>query len=166
MSNKNKYWDKPTSPPPPLFAGDKEKKFVRQTTNQLLEQIIGQEIVYYPIDLNNTNFHTLYKEAIQKVFCSPIHVYVLVEYSGQQTETNSYGIDKKESPIVVHFHHKRLTDDVNLYVREGDYIFYNNSYYEIVDLNEPRLMFGQSNYQVEVSATCIRAREEIFNGKS
>jgi len=159
-------WDKPSSPPPPLFVGDKEKKYVRQITNQVLEQIIGQEIVYYPLDLENTQFHPLYKEAIQKVFLSPVHVYVLVEYKGQKTETNNYGIDKKESPIIIHFHHRRLIEDANLFVREGDFIFYNDSYYEIVDLNEPRLMFGQSNYQVEISAICIRAREEVFDGKS
>ena len=166
MSNKNNKWENLAAPPSPLFFGKKERDFVKQTTDQLVECVIGQNVIYYPIDTDKSNFHPLYGEALNKIFSSPIHIYVLVEWKGQQTDTTNYGIDRKSSPIVVHFHTRRLVDDQDLFVREGDFIYYNSEYWEIVNLIEPRLMFGQDDFKVEISADCIRAREENFNGKT
>ena len=72
------------------------------------------------------------------------------------------GLDKQVS-ITVHFHKRRLTDDQNLYVREGDFVLYGNIYYEIVELNEPKQIFGQNDHKVEISAKCIRSREGLFD---
>ncbi len=143
MSNKNNKWENLSSPPPRMFFGKKERDFTKQTTDQLVEIVIGQEIVYFPIDVEKTNFHSLYGEAIEKVFLSPIHIYALVEYQGQETLTTNYGIDKKSSPIKIHFSKKRLVDDQNVFVNQGDFVQYGNDIYEIVDLNEPNEMFGQ-----------------------
>ena len=38
-------------------------------------------------------------------------------------------------------------------------------YYEIVNLNEPKLLFGQEDHKLEISAKCIRAREGLFDAK-
>ena len=59
MSTKNK-WSQPDSPPPPLFTGKKERDLVKQVNDELIEKVIGQKIVYYPIDVDRTNFHDLY----------------------------------------------------------------------------------------------------------
>ena len=66
--------------------------------------------------------------------------------------------------ITVHFHHRRLTEDQNLFVREGDFVLYGEKFYEIVMLKEPKELFGQVDRQIEVSAECIRAREGVFDG--
>jgi len=50
-------------------------------------------------------------------------------------------------------------------VREGDFIAYGCNYYEILNLIEPREMFGQVNNKVEISAKCLQARKDIFNGQ-
>ena len=68
MSNDNK-WSQPDAPPPPLFTGKKERDLVKQVNDELIERVIGQTIVYYPIDMGTTNFHSLYGEAVQKNFC-------------------------------------------------------------------------------------------------
>lgn len=164
MSNKNNKWERLTAPNPPLFFGKKEREFVKSTTDQLVECVIGQQILYFPIDIERTNYHKLYGEAIEKVFLSPVHAYVLVEFGGQSTENTNYGIDKKSSPIKVHFHKKRISEDQDLWVREGDFLQYGDNFYEIVDLNELKEMFGQNDFKVEITAICIKAREENFNG--
>ena len=38
-------------------------------------------------------------------------------------------------------------------------------FYEIVTTVQPRRLFGQDEYQVEISATCIEARSGVFNGQ-
>jgi len=64
---------------------------------------------------------------------------------------------------LVHFHKRRLEEDQDLYVREGDFVLYNDYYYEIVKLSEPKLLFGQANREFEIAATCKRARKGLFD---
>ena len=74
MSDDNK-WEQPAAPPPPLFTGKKEKDLVKQVNDEIIERVVGQTVVYYPISLDHTNFHDLYGEAIEKSFLNPVRVY-------------------------------------------------------------------------------------------
>jgi len=159
MSNK---WEQPTQPPPPLFFGKKERDLVKQVNDELIERVIGQQILYYPIDMQHTNFHSLYGEAIKKTFLSPIRVYALIMWGGHETETTNLGIDRRPS-VIVHFHKRRLTKDQDLFVREGDFVYYGADFFEIVALNEPRQLFGQVDFKVEIEATCVKARKGLFD---
>jgi hypothetical protein len=157
-------WSQPDAPPPPLFVGEKERNLVKQVNDELIERVIGQQIAYYPIDLEASNFHDLYGEAIKKTFLPPVRVYALVAWEGSQTDMQSHGVDKM-AQLTVHFHKRRLTEDQNLFVREGDFLLYGKYYYEIVSLAEPRELFGQADHRLEISAKCIRAREGLFDGQ-
>ena len=162
MADKNK-WSQPDAPPPPLFIGQKERDLVKQVNDELIERVIGQQVLYYPIDIDTTDFHPLYGEAIKKNFLPPVRVHALVEWEGVETTTDSYGLDKSAS-IVIHFHKRRLTVDQDLYVREGDFVAYGDNYYEIVTLKEPKEIFGQADRRMEISAKCIKARKGLFDG--
>ena len=156
-------WEQPASPPPPLFLGKKERDLVKQVNDELIERVIGQTIAYYPIDIEKTNFHDLYGEALTKTFLPPVRVNALVEFDGITTKYSSnIGLDK-ESSITIHFHKRRLTEDQDLYVREGDFVLYGKILYEIVTLSEPKQLFGQIDHLLEISAKCIRAREGLFD---
>jgi len=158
-------WKQPEQPPPPLFTGKKERDLVKQVNDELIERVIGQQILYYPISLEHTNFHPLYGEAIEKTFLPPIRVYALVTWEELQTSwLSNVGVDKKAS-INVHFHKRRLTEDQDLYVRVGDFVSYGDIYYEIANLSEPKQLFGQPQHRMEISAKCIRARKGLFDAK-
>ena len=162
MSNK---WDRPAQPPPPLFLGEKEKNLVKQVNDEIIERVVGQQVLYFAIDMETTNFHSLYGEAIEKNFLHPIRVYALVEYGGVETSfMESVGHDKKTT-IKVNFHKRRLTEDQNLFVREGDFVRYGEIFYEIVKTNEPKQLFGQIDSRFEITADCIRARDGLFNAE-
>jgi hypothetical protein len=164
MAKKKDKWTQPEAPPPPLFTGKKEKDLVKQINDEIIERVIGQAILYYPISVEHTNFHPLYGEAIRKTFLPPVHVNVLVSWDGYKTTTNNFGIDRRPS-ITVHFHKRRLVEDQDLFVHEGDFILYDSSYFEIVTLLEPKLVFGDANSTMEIAAKCIKAREGIFDAK-
>ena len=156
-------WTQPTNPPPPLFVGQKEKDLVKQVNDELIERVIGQQVLYYAIDTERTNYHDLYGEALKKTFLSPVRVYALVEWEEfTSTYSQNIGIDQNAS-IVVHFHKRRLTEDQNLYVRQGDFVLYNDVFYEIMTLAEPTQLFGQPDTMIEISAKCVRAREGLFD---
>jgi hypothetical protein len=158
----NNKWQKPKSPPPQLFFNNKERDLVKQVNDELIERVIGQEILYFPIDLNSSNFHPLYGESIEKTFLSPIRVYALIEWEGNTTNASNGVIDRRSS-ITIHFHSRRLQEDQDIYVQEGDFVRYGEDFYEIVELNRPRLVFGDIGKKLEVSAKCVSAREDLFN---
>ena len=164
MADKSNKWTRPANPPPPLFLGQKERNLVKQVNDELIERVIGQTIVYYPISMEHTNFHSLYGEAIKKTFLPPIRVQALVEWQGTSTTMSGYGLDKTGT-INVHFHKRRLTEDQDVNVQEGDFVLYGDKLYEIVTLAQPRELFGQTAHKVEISATCIEARSGVFDTK-
>ena len=165
MSKNDNKWSQPTQPPPPMFAGEKERDLVKQVNDELIERVIGQTIAYYPIDYNTTRFHPLYGEAIDKNFLPPIRVQALFDWNGISTNySDKIGVDKV-SEITIHFHKRRLTEDQDLFVREGDFVLYGGIYYQIMTLGQPKRLFGQVEYKLEISAKCIRAREGLFNGE-
>jgi len=156
-------WKRPDNPPPPLFLGKKERDLVKQVNDELIEKVIGQQILYYSIDLTTTNFHDLYGEAIEKTYLPPVRVYALVEFTSEETSyLENAGLDKSWE-IVIHFHRRRLTEDQDLYVREGDFVLYGDYYYEIVKLSESKKLFGQVEHSFEIAATCKRARKGLFD---
>jgi len=162
MPDDSKKWSQPAAPPPPLFLGKKERDLVKQVNDELIERVIGQQVLYYPISTKHTDFHSLYGEAIEKTFLPPIRVYALIEWEGIQTSTDKYGLDK-DTNMTVHFHKRRLTEDQNLFVREGDFVLYGSLYYQIVSLQEQKQLFGQIDHRFEVTAKCIRSREGLFD---
>jgi hypothetical protein len=113
--------------------------------------------------METTNFHELYGEAIEKTYLPPIRVYALVMFDDESSSyLDSVGIDGT-SQITVHFHKRRLSDDQNLFVREGDFILYGERYYEIIKLSSSRRLFGQVDQKFEISALCKRARKGLFD---
>ena len=156
-------WSRPAAPPPPLFFGKKERDLVKQVNDELIEKVIGQQILYYPIDLETTRFHNLYGEAIEKTFLAPIRVYALVEFTEFSTKyMENVGVDA-ESEILVHFHKRRLEEDQDLFVREGDFVAYGDKYYEIITLSKPKNLFGQVEHSFEIAAKCRKARKGLFD---
>jgi hypothetical protein len=158
-------WIRPTAPPPPMFLGEKEKDLVKQVNDEIIERVVGQQVLYFPIDVEHTDFHPLYGEAVSKTYLPPVRVYARVEYGGIETKfIDNIGIDK-DAPLKVMFHKRRLTEDQNLFVREGDFVRFGSLYYEITKLLEPKLLFGQESAQFEIIAECIKAREGLFDGQ-
>jgi hypothetical protein len=157
-------WKRPPAPPAPMFLGEKERDLVKQINDEVIERVVGQQVVYYPIDVENTNFHPIYGESTVKTFMSPVRVYAMVKWEGSETSyEDSIGVDTNYT-IKVAFHKRRLTEDQDLFVRVGDFVLYGNVYYEIVKIGEPRELFGQQDHRFEIAASCIKAREGLFDG--
>jgi len=156
-------WNKQDQPPPPMFLGEKERDLVKQVNDEISERVVGQQVLYFAIDTEHTDFHPLYGEAIEKTFLPPVRVFAFVEFQGIETEfMEGVGLDKT-TKVMVKFHKRRLTEDQDLYVREGDFVRYGSIFYEIVKLIEPKLLFGQPEHRFEIHAQCIRARDGLFN---
>jgi len=40
---------------------------------------------------------------------------------------------------------------------------YGDTFFEIVTLSEPKQLYGQIDHLLEISAKCVRAREDLFS---
>ena len=157
-------WEQPKSPPAPLFLNKKERDLVKQVNDELIERVIGQQILYYSIDLEHTNFHPIYGEAMHKTFLPPVRVYALIKLDSFETAFMQGGALDKKKEITINFHKRRLTEDQDLYVTEGDFVLYGDMFFELVSLSEPKQLFGQIDHRFEISAKCIHSRRGLFNG--
>ena len=162
MSDDSK-WSQPDQPPPPLFLGEKERNLVKQVNDELIEIVIGQQVIYYPIDDSITQYNDLYGEAVEKTFLPPVRVYALVDYQSTETKADTVAGMDKSNTITIYFHKRRLIEDQDLYVREGDFILYGDYYYEIVSTEWSRQLFGQIDHTFEIVATCYYSREGLFD---
>tara|TARA_R110000787_G_scaffold153296_3_gene267162 strand:- start:176 stop:670 length:495 start_codon:yes stop_codon:yes gene_type:complete len=162
MSDDSK-WSQPDQPPPPLFLGEKERNLVKQVNDELIERVIGQQVIYYPIDDSITQYNDLYGEAVEKTFLPPVRVYALVDYQSTETKADTVAGMDKSNTITIYFHKRRLIEDQDLYVREGDFILYGDYYYEIVSTEWSRQLFGQIDHTFEIVATCYYSREGLFD---
>ena len=98
---------------------------------------------------------------------SPVQSYALIEYQDTDRKQTRFGFDRILT-LNVHFHKRRLTQDKDLFVRLGDFLQYDETYFEIVDVFEPRLIFGQDSGfndhpALEVTAVCRQARKGLFD---
>ena len=165
MSDPKDKWKQPEQPPSPLFTGQRERDLVKQVNDELIERVVGQELLYFPLDIEHTNYHDLYGEAMNKTYLPPIAVKALIDWEGVETAyLESMGIDRKTT-FTAHFHKRRLTEDQDLFVREGDMVRYGTQFYQIVTVSEPKHLFGQVEHAMEISAKCVKVREGVFDGE-
>ena len=154
-------WNQPESAPPPMFFGKKERDLVKQVNDELAERVIGQTIAYYSVSLEDSDYHPIYGEAIDKVTLAPVRVYAYVTVENEQTNER-YGYEY-QTKLTVNFHRKRITEDQNLFVRVGDFVQYGDEFYEIArTYNDTRYYFGQVEHKFQISAECIKARKGTF----
>lgn len=158
-------WTRPIYAPPPLFVNKPELDFQKQIADEVQEYVLPYEGLYFAVDVDKTNWHPIYKEAIEKLYFNPIFVRFFADYEDQDTKTTKYGKDRK-SKMVFHFHKRRLNEDLNITITEGDLIYYNEEYHEIKRLSEPEALWDQIQFKNGITAHCEKARNvPLFESK-
>ena len=163
MANKPNKWIQPDAPPGPIFTGQKTLDLAKQVSDEIIEQVFNQSILYYSIDMEKSRFNQ-YNECIEKTFLPPIRVFTRMVWNGKLTEVTVFGLDAKSS-ILIHYHKRRLIQDQDIYVREGDFILYGNQHYEVVVINEPKLLYGNIDDKAEIEVKAIKARTSLFDAQ-
>ena len=69
------------------------------------------------------------------------------------------GVDKVWE-INVHFHKRRLEEDQNMYIREGDFVLYGETYYEIV-----KLVQNKQLYQLKLPRTFRQVQRFLLSSR-
>lgn len=153
----------PHSTPSPggrLFVGQSEINFFDGITKELLQQVVGQKIIYYAISEEHTNTHRLYDEAIKKTSYQPVEVNALILFNDPMQTAGQFSIDTVYS-IEAYFHIHELRER-EIIPREGDFVKFGDILYEIEKLTKPQITYGQIENQVMHKAVCRVSRKSQF----
>ncbi len=144
-----------------LFITPRELNFISDITKEIIKDVIGQRIYYYPISEIKTLSHSLYNEAMQKVFDNPIIIDALVDNNFQSdTKINQFGVDA-QFKIEVYMQWRDLVEK-GVNVQIGDFFSFSDIFYEITEATFMRNIYGLPEHKDGVKLIGTKAREGQF----
>ncbi len=144
-----------------LFVTQRELNFISDVTKELVSDVVGQRIFYYPISEIKTHVHDVYNESPEKVYDNPIEIKCLVSSPSNETKTNLFGPERLNN-LEVFIQHRDMVDrGVNVSI--GDFIRYGENTYEVAKMIQMRNIFGQVEQIDGIKLECVQARIGQFN---
>lgn len=144
-----------------LFLGPRELNFFSDITKELLKDVVGQRIIYYPISELRTKMHDVYNESMQKVYDNPIELDALVDTKFQQdTKIDLFGIDQQYK--LEAFVHYKDTVEKGINICIGDFFSYSSVFYEITETMTMRTIYGQAEHKDGIKIIGTKARDGQF----
>ena len=144
-----------------LFITQRELNFISDITKEIIKDVIGQKIYYYPISETKTKAHTVYHEAVKKIFDNPLIIDVIVNNEFQlDTKIDKFGIDTTFKSEVFIQHRDMVEKGISPAI--GDYYTFSDVYYEVTEYRYMRNIYGQAENIDGVALVGTRVRESQF----
>lgn len=144
-----------------LFITARELNFISDITKELIKDVNGQKIYYYPISEHKTQVHGVYNESLKKVFDNPIAIDALVDSKSQaDTVINQFGVDTNFK-LEVFIQYRDLIEK-GIRISIGDYFSFSDVFYEITENIVLRSIYGLPDHKDGVKLVGTRAREGVF----
>lgn len=145
-----------------LFITPRELNFISDITKEVIKDVIGQKIYYYPISESKTVTHGIYNEAMQKVYDGPFIIDALVDNNFQaDTKIDAFGVDAKFK-IEVYMQHRDLVEK-GINVNIGDFFSFSDVFYEVTERVFMRNIYGLPEHKDGVKLVATKARDGQFN---
>jgi hypothetical protein len=144
-----------------LFITARELNFISDITKEIIKDVVGQKIYYFPISEIKTKPHEIYNEALQKFYDNPIAIDALIDNNFQtDTKIDKFGIDA-QFKIEVYIQHRDLVDK-GINVTIGDFFSFSDIFYEITERVFMRNIYGLPEHKDGVKLVGNKAREGLF----
>ena len=132
----------------PRFVSQKDFNFFQHINRELISDVVDVDVILYKIALETTAIN-LYGEATEKARYTGVELKSLVKYPKTTSSTkDGFGADVDQN---VEFRFVRaLLEQVSTYPEVGDIVYYDESYYEIDNVNDTQLVAGQPQYTTSI----------------
>lgn len=144
-----------------LFVTPRELDFINDTVKELIKDIVGQKIYYYRVRPEFTNIHSVYEEAIDKIFDPPIEIEARVQYEPEDVRVNKFGSEEYYT-IDCYFHARDLIER-NIEIKEGDFFNFDATWFEVVKSVLDSIVYGQIEHSMGVKVICKQARQGLID---
>jgi hypothetical protein len=148
---------------PRLFVGPREHAFIADITKEVIKDINGQKIYYYPISELKTQVHTVYQESPEKVFDNPVIVDCMASAFTSATKTGRFGPDR-EVAVEVFLQTQDLIDK-GIEIIVGDFFSYGENFYEVTNIERVGDIYGQTEHENGIKLIGTHARRDLFVAK-
>ncbi|MFA6573607.1 MAG: hypothetical protein WCT13_05575 [Patescibacteria group bacterium] len=144
-----------------LYVTPRELNFISDITKEILKDVIGQKIIYYPISELKTLSHDVYNESFQKVYDNPIQIDALVDSRYQSdTKIGLFGVDQQYK-IEVFIQYRDLVDK-GLSISIGDFFSFSDIFYEVTETQVLRNIYGLPEHRDGIKLIGTKARQGQF----
>lgn len=146
-----------------LFITQREINFINDIGKEVIKDVVGQKIYYFPISEIKSKVHDIYEESPEKIFDSPIELECLVKYQAPEIRANEFGFEKYFS-IEAYVQSKDLLDK-NLEILEGDFFSYGTVFFEVIQAPASEVIMGQIEHGRFITIQGKQARKGQFISK-
>jgi hypothetical protein len=143
-----------------LFITPREIDFINDIAKEVLKDVVGQKIYYFPISEVKTRIHDVYEEAPEKVFENPIEINALVKYEPQDIRANQFG--SEEYYTIEAYLQERDLLDKGITVLEGDFFSYGEVFFEVITAPDSNTIYGEIEHKGFVTLTGKQSRKGQF----
>jgi len=143
-----------------LFITQRELNFISDITKEVVKDVVGQRVFYYPISEIKTRTHELYNESPEKIYDNPIEINALVESAISDTKTSLFGPERLATISV--FIHLRDMIDRGINISIGDFLRYGERMYEISKYIPLKSIYGHVEDIDGIKLECTQARQGQF----
>jgi len=145
-----------------LFVTQRDLNFISDLTKEIVHDVIGQVVYYYPISEIKTQVHGIYNESLKKIFDNPIMIGCLVDNSFQtETKINQFGVDSQYK-LEVFIQYRDLIDrGVNVNI--GDFFSFSDIFYEITEKIILQNIWGLPEHKNGIKLVGTKARKGLFD---
>lgn len=145
-----------------LFITPRELNFISDITKEIIKDVVGQRIYYYPVSELKTQTHGVYNEALKKVYDNPIAIDCFVDSNFQSdTKIDKFGIDA-QFKVEVFVQHRDLVDK-GINVNIGDFFSFSDIFYEITERVFMRNIYGMPEHKDGVKLVGLKSRRGLFD---
>ena len=146
-----------------FFITPREINFINDVAKEVVKDVIGQKIYYFPISVSKSRVHEVYEEAVEKVFENPIEIDALVKYQPQDVRANIFGSEEYYS-IEAYVQERDLIDK-GIEILEGDFFSYGSVFFEVVQAPDSNTIYGQIEHKGFLTILGKQARKGQFTAK-
>jgi hypothetical protein len=125
-----------------IFGSNRDFNLLTRINRELLKDVIEQEVIYYKLDLAQTQAN-LYGEALDKTYFIPIKLNCLITRGDQVVTTDDFGPDLSREASFAFL--RRDLVDVQVVPEVGDILLWHEDYYEVDTVRENQLFLGKDN---------------------
>ena len=146
-----------------FFITQREINFINDIGKELVKDVVGQKIYYFPISEVKSKIHDVYEESAQKVFENPIELDALVKYAPQDVRANLFGSEEYYS-IEVYVQERDLIDK-EIRILEGDFFSYGSVFFEVIQAPDSNTIYGQVEHKGFLTIIGKQARKGQFTAQ-
>ena len=140
-----------------LFLSPREIDYINDVNKELIKDVVGQKIYYFPVRPDIMKIHDVYEESPSKVFDPPIEIEARVDYKPDENRINRYGIEEFYT-IEVYLHYRDLLDR-GIETKIGDYFSYDVTFFEVIQHQYDNSIYGQIEHVMGVKLMGRQARK-------